>query len=163
MSGLMPKPSFRHSACRLCNLKPLPRCRSSTAQNHARPSGFYTVRLFPLLTWQNTTIYGLAADKPYIQTYRMPPGFPPGFVLPHTASHPIGMDSLPHTHPSRAVAVHLHPYRQVRGKSNAGERQNMTPASRHKEGEAGQPLLLMILSKATHCKIQARHKIKRAQ
>lgn len=35
-----------------------------------------------------------------------------------------------HTHPSRAVAVCLHPYRQARDKSNTDERQNVSPIIR---------------------------------
>ena len=64
---------------------------------------------------------------------RAPPGFPVQASRPRSASHPIGVDSLPHTHPSRAVAVCLHPYRQARGKSNANERQNVSPTIRGKQ------------------------------
>lgn len=41
-----------------------------------------------------------------------------------------------HTHPSRAVAVCLHPYRQARDKSNTDERQNVSPIIR---GETKKP------------------------
>ena len=57
---------------------------------------------------------------------RAPPGFPVQASRPRSASHPIGVDPLPHTHPSRAVAACLHPYRQARGKINADKRQNMS-------------------------------------
>lgn len=43
-----------------------------------------------------------------------------------------------HTHPSRAVAVCLHPYRQARDKSNTDERQNVSPIIRGETKKNGQ-------------------------
>ena len=131
MSGFMPKPSFRHAACRLRRTNLFPRRLSKGF--HADTTNCKLVIVPEFTCFQlgkDTTIYGLAAAKPYPVPAGMPPGFSPGFVLPHTASHPIGVDSLPHTHPSRAVAVCLHPYRQARDKSNTDERQNVSPIIR---------------------------------
>lgn len=130
----MPKPSFRHAACRLRRTNLFPRCLSKGFHADATNCKLVIVPEFTCFQLgKDTTIYGFAAAKPYPVPAGMPPGFSPGFVLPHTASHPIGVDSLPHTHPSRAVAVCLHPYRQARGKSNANERQNVSPTIRGKQ------------------------------
>ena len=96
MSGFMPKPSFRHAACRLRRTNLFPRCLSKGFHADATNCKLVIVPEFTCFRLgKDTTIYGFAADKPYPVPAGTPPGFSPGFVLPHTASHPIGVVSLP--------------------------------------------------------------------